>query len=312
MFAAQLVPPLLEAEFDILDCQQFPYFPVFVTKVHELLGKSTMVVTWFELWDDYWYEYLDEMAIFGKVIEQLAFRVPETIIPISSAIKQDLIDAGCRATLLTVPNGVDYHSIQTVSPADEPRDVIYVGRLAEHKNVDLLLETVNELSDRGLDINCAIIGDGPERECLSEYANELGVADCVTFFGFVESTDEVLSYLKASDVFVLPSEREGFPNTILEANACGTPSIVCEFLDNGGTAVGEDGTTGFIVSPSAHDIADHIASLLTDTVLRNRLSDNARAFAREHDWEQVTQQLESVYQQAVDEDPVRTLVAEKQ
>lgn len=310
LFAGRLAEPLIQESFDVIDCQQFPYFPVVTTKLHEVARQSELVVTWYELWDDYWYDYLGYKGIFGRLTEKLALELPKTIVPISPAIKRDLIGAGCSATLQTVPNGVDFGRIQAIDPADEHWDVVYAGRLSEHKNIGLLLEAIQHLATSGIDLNVAIIGDGPERDRLQGYATDLDVTDHVEFLGFLESADDVLSHLAASDVFVLPSEREGFPNTILEANASGTPCIVCDFEDNGGTAVVEDGETGFVAPPTAEGIAERIATVHSDPGLRRHLGDRAQEFGRQHDWERISDQMASVYQQTVGETARRTQTVE--
>ncbi|MFC7135271.1 MULTISPECIES: glycosyltransferase family 4 protein [Salinibaculum] len=295
-FAAAVAPALLREDFDIIDCQEFPYFPAFPAKAHELLRDSTLVVTWYEVWDDYWYDYLGWKGIFGQAVEQVTARLAETVIPISAYIEADLRSLGRTDGLSVVENGVDFDGLQEVPEADADWDVIYVGRLSEHKNVDLLLDAVDRVStqlDRPL--SCAIIGDGPEREALEAEARERGVTDQVEFLGFVEADEDVIANLKAASVFVLPSIREGFPNTILEANACGVPSIVVEHEENGSTAVVDDGETGYITDVSAAAIADRLADCLTDETLLEDLSRGARAFGRAHDWDVIVDELEKVY-----------------
>lgn len=300
LFATQLAPPLLEAEFDVIDCQQFPYFPSFTSKLHQLLRKSALVITWYEVWDDYWYDYLGTKGAFGKAVEHMSASVADYAVPISEFVAADLRAIGRRDNIRIVENGVDYDGLQAVQTDAEEWDVIYVGRLAEHKRVEVLLDAVAQVSQRLSDsIRTCIIGDGPERTRLKAYAREIGVADQVTFRGFVESDEEVISALKSATIFVLPSIREGFPNTILEANACGTPSIVVNHPKNGSTAVVRDGETGFITAPAAEAIANRIVDVLSNDATRRHLSTNARQFARAHDWTAIVDELEQVYFDAV-------------
>ena len=297
-FSAHLVPSLLGEDFDVIDCQEFPYFPVFVSKAHEQFRGSTLVVTWYEHWGDYWCEYLGSKGVFGKQVERLALRVPTHVIPISDAIKADVERFGRDHDVTVVPNGVDYDGIQAVPGADADWDVIYVGRLSEHKNVDVLLEAVEIAADE-FDVTCGIIGDGPERESLVDCAVELGVDDRVEFLGFVEEDDDVIGYLKVSDVFVLPSTREGFPNTILEANACGVPAVVIDHEENGGTAVVEDGKTGYITELDPEVIADRIVDVCTDDSHKQDLREHAEAFGRNHDWDVIVSEMEQTYLSSV-------------
>lgn len=295
-FATALARPLLREEFDIVDCQQFPYFPVFTAKAHELTRQSALVVTWYEVWDEYWYEYLGWKGIAGQAIERATIRLPDTIVPISSFIRDRLTEIGRSTGLTVVENGVDYHRIQTISPAETEWDVVYAGRLAEHKHLDVLLDAVRIAADRlNHPIRTCIIGDGPERDRLEHHAQQTGVADHVTFKGFLDADDAVLANLKAARVFVLPSTREGFPNTILEANACGTPSIIVDHPENGSTAVVEDGETGLISTPGAYALADRLVDVLSDDALHDYLASNARDFGAAHDWEVIVDDLVEVY-----------------
>jgi glycosyltransferase involved in cell wall biosynthesis len=299
-FAAQALPPLLREDFDIVDCQEFPYFPCFSAKLHELARGSTLVITWYEVWDDYWYEYLGRKGVFGKAIERATLRLADTIVPISEYIADDLREVGRTHGLEVVENGVDYERLQEIPAADADWDVIYVGRLSEHKNVDLLLEAIKTAADRmNTDLTCGIIGDGPERDRLETYATDLGVDDQVEFLGFVEADEDVIGNIKAASVFVLPSIREGFPNTILEANACGVPSIVVDHEENGSTAVVEDGVTGFITEVSSGAIAGRLVDCLTDDDLLADLSAGATEFGRAHDWDVIVDELEEVYSSVV-------------
>jgi glycosyltransferase involved in cell wall biosynthesis len=271
-----------------------------VAKLHELTRDSTLVITWYEVWDDYWYEYLGNKGIFGQLIERATLRLSETIIPISDYIAADIRGLGRTRGLQVVENGVDFDGLQDIPAATTEYDAIYVGRLAEHKNVDLLLEAIDTaMSHTGRDISCCIIGDGPEREHLETYATELGVEEHVSFLGFVEADDDVIANIKAASVFVLPSIREGFPNTILEANACGVPSIVVDHEENGSTAVVEDGVTGFITEVSSDAIAERLVDCLTDEPLLAEVSAGALEFGRSHDWDVIVDELEAVYSSAV-------------
>ncbi|WP_247009714.1 glycosyltransferase family 4 protein [Halorientalis litorea] len=299
-FAAHLVPSLFREDFDIIDCQEFPYFPCFVSKSHELFRDSTLVITWYEVWDDYWYDYLGKKGIFGQIIERATMKLADTVIPISEYIEADIHDLGRSEGLSVVENGVDYDRLQSVSEAATEWDVIYVGRLSEHKNVDLLLNAIAQASGRvDTELSCCIIGDGPERESLEEYAAEVGVTNHVEFLGFVESDDEVIANIKSASVFILPSIREGFPNTILEANACGVPSIVVDHEENGSTAVVKDGVTGYITDVSAEGITDCLVDCITDEELLSDLSQAAKEFGRKHDWDVIVDELERVYSSAL-------------
>ena len=68
LFSIKLFKPIMEENFDVVDCQGFPFFSCFTAKIHSMIGKSTLVITLHEVWNDYWYEYLGKLGIFGKII----------------------------------------------------------------------------------------------------------------------------------------------------------------------------------------------------------------------------------------------------
>jgi glycosyltransferase involved in cell wall biosynthesis len=281
--------------FDVVDAQQFPYFPCFSAKFHSYLRKTPLVITWYEVWDDYWYEYLGRKGFIGKWIEKWTTKLPYKIVPISERIRDDLVSIGVGEDRMEVlPNGVDYSGIQQIKGEKDFFDVLYAGRLSEHKNVDLLLEAVDQVRDVLPSIKCGIIGDGPERDKLVKMTEELSLGDNVKFLGFLEKDEEVMTKMKSAKVFVLPSSREGFPNTILEANACGVPVIVVDSDKNAGVEAVKDGVNGAVCRLSADSMATSIIRLL-DGGLYKKMSDQSRENARKHDWDIIVNKIEMIY-----------------
>jgi glycosyltransferase involved in cell wall biosynthesis len=289
----------LKGDFDIIDCQEFPYFSCFSAKIYSSLKKQALLITWYELWGDYWYEYLGRKGFFGWAAERLAMKVPKLLVPISEKIKQDLTSLNVPERIMrVVPNGVDFYRLQSIKDGDKEFDVIYVGRLISHKNVDVLLRAVSILHKRIPDIRCGIIGDGPKMGDLKALTSKLGLDENVKFFGFIESDEEVYALMKSSKVFVLPSTREGFPNTILEANACGLPVIIVKHENNASTGVVKDGYNGFIVNLSPEEIAGQVFYLLQNQKELNQLSRNSVEYARNYDWSIIVKEIEGVYKEA--------------
>ncbi len=155
---------------------------------------------------------------------------------ISEEILAEALAAGLPAErLVSIPNGVDLAAWRReVKPArlpwvSEGRDdlevVLFVGRLARQKRVDVLLEAAARLADRRPKFRLALAGQGPLRADLEAQARSLGIAERVAFLGVRE---DVLALHRAARVFVLPSEGEGMPNALLEALAAGTPSVATE------------------------------------------------------------------------------------
>ncbi len=164
---------------------------------------------------------------------------------------------------------------------------IYVGRLANEKRVELLLQVA-----RTPGIALTIIGDGARREEL-----EMVFAGTGTHFtGYL--LDEALACAFASaDLFAFTGPNETFGQVVQEAMASGLPAIV---IDQG--AVKDlvlEGETGFICPGEPQAFADAAMRLREDSVLRQRMSRCARALAVQRPWESVMAELEAHYREAV-------------
>jgi len=104
-----------------------------------------------------------------------------------------------------------------------PLQVLYVGRLSAPKNVDVLISAVASLKAEAIEIQCVIVGEGPERLALAAQVAQLGLSDCISFAGGLDFR-RVIDFYERADVLVLASETEGWPKAITEGMAFG---LVC-------------------------------------------------------------------------------------
>ena len=298
VFSVKVLLPLLKADYDVIDCNQFPYLPCFSGKIASIIKRKPLVITWLEVWDTYWRSYLGTIGgSVGRMIERLTMRLPDGIVAISQKTRIDLIKRGkVRSERIDViPVGIDLERIVKIAPARESTDVLFAGRLIHEKRVDLLLNAIAVAKKEIPTITCAIIGDGPERGLLEDLAVKLGVEENVSFTGFVDQ-DGLTAYMKASKVFVLPSIREGFGLVIVEANACGLPVISIRHDMSAVRELVEDGVNGFLVNDiSSREIAEAITKLVTDEALRERLAENGFAMAKKYGWSDISTKIIDTY-----------------
>jgi len=288
-FTAHLTPTLVRTDFDLVHVQEFPYFPCFSGKAAGLLRGIPLVVTWHEIWDEYWEEYLGALGPVGRSVERLAVHLPDIHVAVSRRTRADVeAMADCKAHL--VPNGISLEEIRTTKPAADPPDVVYVGRLIEQKNVDLLLEALAAYREHRPTVTCDVIGEGPEESDLRTLATDLGVDSHIRFRGFLEEYEDVLGVIKGADVLVLPSRREGFGITALEALACGTPVVTIDHPRNAATALVDDGRTGYICSPESEAVARAIEQATTTID-----PEACVEAAQQYDWDQITARMERLY-----------------
>jgi len=96
-------------------------------------------------------------------------------------------------------------------------DIIYVGRLVKEKGVDTLIRAISILKNNHPHLKVAILGEGHSIDELKSLAKKLDVENQLHFLGYV---DQRISYIQQSKILVLPSQREGFGRTLIEAMAC--------------------------------------------------------------------------------------------
>jgi glycosyltransferase involved in cell wall biosynthesis len=169
-----------------------------------------------------------------------------------------------------------------------------VGRLFPEKGYPDLIRAVALLRDRGYELQCVILGDGPQEAALGDLIARLGVGDQVQLLGRREDAEQIIREL---DVAVLCSVREGSPLAMLEYMAAGAPIVA--------TAVGgvpeliDDRVQGLLVAAgSPESLCDGIAELLDDRALAARLGAAARVRrAAEFDIGGLVRRIEALYEE---------------
>ena len=159
--------------------------------------------------------------------------------------------------------------------------IVFTGHLERRKAVDRLLEAYISMIEEGLDTRLLLVGGGQGDEhsnlepALREIVRQKELRQLVTITGAVA---DVRPYLWASDIFVLPSYREGMPNSLLEAMACGLPCVAP--ASAGGDEVLADGAGVVPASNSPKDLVDAIRPLVNDPLARRDIGVVAQTVAR--------------------------------
>ena len=171
---------------------------------------------------------------------------------------------------------------------DGPPRLITVCRLAEpHKNVDLVLQALAKIKG-AQPFHYTIVGDGYLRASYEELTRELGLADRVTFTGFLDRP-QLNAQLLDSDLFILttsstPVAYEGFGLVYLEANACGCPVLAARI--GGAVEAVSEGVSGmFVDEPTADGIGRALAKFFSGALCYD--SDACVGFARQFSWAKV-------------------------
>jgi glycosyltransferase involved in cell wall biosynthesis len=143
------------------------------------------------------------------------------------------------------------------------------------KGQALLIDAVEQLRGRGLNVETTLVGDGVGREALARGVRERHLEDVVRLPGSV-GQDEIRGYYEQADIFVLPSFAEGVPVVLMEAMAMGLPVVSTRIA--GIPELVEDGVNGFVVAPGRVDVlVDAMKQLAADPELRRRMGERGRA-----------------------------------
>ena len=296
LYTIKLFPVLLKADFDVIDCDQFPLIHFLPVKLISILRKKRFILTWHEVWDKYWFKYIGWKGVFGYLIEKIVIRFPDNIVSVSKHTTNRLISQNKinPSKIVTIPVGIDIENIVEVKPSKNKSDIIFVGRLLSHKNVDILIKSIKLIKEKNPEIKSLIIGDGPEKKRLEALTEDLDLNNNVDFLGFLENHDDVYALMKSSKVFVLLSTREGFGIVVIEANACGIPVITIDHKDNAAKDLIEEGKNGFVCKLNEEEITKKITRILDDNSGR-KLKKVCMDLAKKYDWNKIVNRIEEIY-----------------
>jgi glycosyltransferase involved in cell wall biosynthesis len=226
-----------------------------------------------------------------------AARRASASIAVSNTLAGLLVGIGAPEERVSVlRNGVDLdlfrppdHSSARQSRGLRSPVILSVGNLIPLKGHDLVIEALRQLPEHRL----VIVGEGPERASLEQLADRLSVSSRVTFLGSL-AHDRLPAVYGVADVLVLASEREGWPNVLLEALACGTPVVATNV--GGIPEIVSSHDAGRILSErSPAAIAAAVTALGADPPSRAAVRRHAEGFS----WDATTQGQLRVFRSAL-------------
>jgi glycosyltransferase involved in cell wall biosynthesis len=247
-----------------------------------LLCKNTSVAPYAQL-----------LAPFSLRIGKFADRA----IADSSQTKAQMIThLGIPEDKITVVNlGVDERFTPMKNMRNQGYYVIgYIGALSRRKRLDYLLQAFHLLKERRPEIPVRLVICGSKRleySTWAKLATDLNIDDDVEFRDFV-AEDTLAKTYNSFDVFVLPSELEGFGLPILEAQRCGVPAMICKDAH-----IPNEVSKACLKADSEEDMADKIYHLLIDPSLRSSVVQEGLEHSRQFAWEKTVHDTLAVYRQ---------------
>jgi glycosyltransferase involved in cell wall biosynthesis len=232
---------------------------------------------------------------------RLLFDQMDCLIVNNPQMQDQLRALGVAARMEFISNGVDLTRFRPARDAAERRAarqslgivddrqkiIITVGAVHPRKGSDLLLEAWSQLATRFPEAHVFIVGLRKDlsypkladfRRRIQDLTTASGAPERIHFPGLVRNVE---TYLRASDIFVFPSQREGMPNVVLEAMATGLPVLLTPF-DGLAEDFGQPGREYLLAPREAPAIAADLADLLKDGSLRLALGQQARKWVRDH------------------------------
>jgi 1,2-diacylglycerol 3-alpha-glucosyltransferase len=228
----------------------------------------------------------------------------------STKIQKALAEWGVTAPVELLPTGVDGARFAATDRtaatafrerfgiAGDDRLLTFVGRIGLEKNVDLLVEAIAQVKTPGARL--LIVGNGPYRAELDRHIASLGVADRVTFTGYLQR-DEVAAAYAASDLLFFASLSETQGLVVAEAMASGLPVVAVQDLAVGDAVT--DGVNGFLTPERPEALAAAADRVLTDPSLRAAMGAESRRRADSLSIDRMADRLATLYAGLVEQKP---------
>jgi glycosyltransferase involved in cell wall biosynthesis len=247
--------------YDVVHTASFPYFSMLAAGILRRFGGYELVADWHEVWSaEYWREYLGPAGWIGVAIQRACARLRQRAFCFSRLHAERLRAEGLRGEVVVLEG--EYAGSLEPEPAEPPPVhpyVVFAGRLIPEKRAPSVVPAVALAAASVPGLRGVIFGDGPQRDEVLAAIAALETPELVSAPGFV-GADELHAALRRASCMVLPSAREGYGMIVVEAAACGTPSVVVSGRDNAAVELIEEGVNG-VTAPSAEP-ADLAAAIV--------------------------------------------------
>lgn len=253
-------------------------------------------------------------AVFGTQVARLGWFLESRVAPrVYRRCRYVTVSQSTRGELEEL--GVDPARVDLVySGNDRPKDLdryadlprhetptlLFLGRLVPHKHVEQAIDILADRADTHPDLELHVVGGGYWEPHIAAHAERRGVSERVHLHGFVD--EEVKHELLARAwVVVMPSHKEGWGLTIVEAGLHGTPAVAYSFAGGPSESI-VHGRTGLLADDRAQ-LEEHVLRLVEDAPLRHELGQTARLYAASFDWVRAGHRLDTVVRSVLGRGP---------
>ena len=255
---------------DVIHVHLFPaIFYVSVLQILKLIPKCKLILTEHNTTNN------RRSKLWGKWVDYLTYKSYDRIIAISKGTAEAFLKwkPSTKNKVQIINNGAHLTFDNSIVRKQKLIPIIIsVGRLHTQKNYKTALNAISKI--KNLNFEYWIAGVGELEEELKAYVVNLGLQNFVKFLGYVS---DIPSLLKKADIFLIPSQWEGFGLAAIEAMNASLPSVVGK-VPGLGDLIKEDGEDAFLVTPfNENMIAKRLAQLIENKELRHKMGKKAFA-----------------------------------
>lgn len=309
-FRNKLIKEIIKWQPDIIHSQTEFSTMIAAKHIAKELGIP-QVHTYHTMYEDY-LKYIFNGKIIRKgaaaKIVKFILNSMDAVIAPTEKTRTALMRYGVNSYTYVLPTGIDLSKYQkSVSEEEkhklllslglsiEDRIMVYVGRVAEEKNIDEIIDLFPEVLNKTPNARLLIVGGGPALESLKQKVRENNLSDKIVFAGMVKP-EEVYKYYKLGDLFVTASTSETQGLTYLEALSTGRP-VVCRY-DKCIEGVVLHGENGYSYNNSMEFI-EYTSRILSNEALRNKMSYSAESKAEEYSSRTFASKMLEVYERTL-------------
>lgn len=278
-------------KFDLVieDLNKIPFFggnfirEKRIALIHHLFGKTIFIET--NLLSAS-YVYYSE-----KLIPKHYKNIP--IVAVSKSSKNEIVKMGIpEENVKIVYNGADLKFYKSKKSKRKEPTIICLARMKKYKRIDILLESASDIIKKVNGLKVILVGDGDDLPRLKEFSRKNKIDDSIFFTSFV-SAEKKIDLLSSSWVSVNTSPKEGWGLTSIEAQACGTPSIVPD--SPGLRETVKHGVSGYIYPfGDTKKLSEILINMLIDKEKTFKMGKKAKKWAAIFSWDESAKKMKEI------------------
>ena len=282
---------LTHKQYDILHIQT-PFIAHYVGVSLAKKLNIPRVETYHTYFEEYLYHYIpflpkSWMKYVARHYTKTQCNDLDAVIVPSTAMQEVLVNYGVATHTEVLPTGIELDKFRDGDgekfrkayniPVDRPT-LVFIGRVAFEKNIDFLLNVVDQVRKSIPDVLLLIAGEGPALPHLKKLANTLHLNSNVLFLGYLDRNKELLDCYASGDAFVFASNTETQGLVLLEAMALGVPVVSTAVMGTKDILAPQKGA--LVCNETVGEFANNIIRLLKDPTLRATLSQEALDYVK--------------------------------